>query len=473
MPFVNTGGHIAHGVGAQGAFLDNVQFDTGGGACWFSPTTIVYQHSEEDGWHLSFYNTTASPPSITQAHVNGANTLFGSGAGHWAAWLHGVGLFSSMGFTKTAASLLAMGKDGSIAYKPDYQAMGGLQLRRINGDELHLSDGPAADVYIVGDKQVVWQEGNVLKSYGMPPIKVLDGGVWFPKVIAVAGKWWISYYSGMYGNVLHPIDSLEGLKPVTTMGDAWCDMAVLTGQPNVIRFAWSTTQGEAAGDVHYTDIDVTDVDTALLGTGTTISSTTAPLPLDAVIDETGTRTITSMGTFGVAAAAEELVTLPIEIFPAFPNESGYGRIVHPILGAFDYEVKPDEWVNIDADAIIPPVWASSRTLTSAANVLWQGHLRDVVVEERWKALGGLAMPITQLRMLLAIWTTPIDPDVGYVHWHPNYITQVGFKVLPVQLSAGGQGITFDDVVNYKDEDGEPIGWITAPVTFQLKLVERL
>jgi hypothetical protein len=131
-------------------------------------------------------------------------------------------------------------------------------------------------------------------------------------------------------------------------------------------------------------------------------------------------------------------------------------------------------VNIDAEAIVAPVWASSRTLTGAANVLWNGHIRDVTVEERWKALGGLAMPITQLRMLMAIWTTPVDPDVGYVLWYPSYITVAGFKVLPINLSAGGgQGIAFDDVVNYKDEFGDPIGWITAPVTFQLKLVERL
>jgi hypothetical protein len=104
--------------------------------------------------------------------------------------------------------------------------------------------------------------------------------------------------------------------------------------------------------------------------------------------------------------------------------------------------------------------------------LWNGHIRDVVVEERWKALGGLAMPITQLRMLLAIWTNPIDPDVGYVQWYPNYISSVGFKVLPVNLSTG-QGIVFDDIVNYKDPEGNPIGWISAPVSFTMKLVERL
>lgn len=188
---------------------------------------------------------------------------------------------------------------------------------------------------------------------------------------------------------------------------------------------------------------------------------------------TGAVIISNSGTFGVAAATEQVVTLPIEVFPTFPEASGRGRLVHPILGAFDYEVKPDQWVNIDADAIIPPIWSSTRTLTSAANVLWEGNIRDVVVEERWRAMGGLAMTISQFRMLLAIWTTPVDPDVGYVHWHPNYITQVAFKVLPVMLSAGGQGVVLDDIVNYLDQDGENIGWVTDPVTLQMKLVERL
>lgn len=187
----------------------------------------------------------------------------------------------------------------------------------------------------------------------------------------------------------------------------------------------------------------------------------------------GTLVLSNSGVFSVIGASEEVVTIPLQIYPAFPSESGNGRLIHPTLGAFDYEYKPDEWVNIDADAIIPPVWASTRTMTSAANVLWDGNIRDVVVEERWKSLGGLAMPITQLRMMMAIWTTPVDPDIGYVTWYPNYISAHGFKVLPVNLSVGGTGIALDDVINYKDEDGQPIGWVTSPVTFTLKLVERL
>jgi len=186
----------------------------------------------------------------------------------------------------------------------------------------------------------------------------------------------------------------------------------------------------------------------------------------------GIVTISNNNAFGVNSAAEAVEIIDLPIWPAAPLASGFGRIVHPVLGGYDYEVKPDEWVNIDADVIIPPIWASTRTMTSAANVLWDGNIRDVVVEERWKALGGLAMPIGQLRMLMSIWTMPMDPDEGFVTWYPNYISPLGFQVLPVNLTAGGQGLVFDDVVNYTDANG-PDGWATQPVVFTLKLVARL
>lgn len=190
-----------------------------------------------------------------------------------------------------------------------------------------------------------------------------------------------------------------------------------------------------------------------------------PEPTTAVAE-----TLTSTATFDVVAGVEALATIELNILPSFMGE-GNGRIEHPFIGAFDYEVKPDEWVNIDKNSpVIMPMWASSQTLTSTANTLWLGDLKDVVIEERWTGKGGISMPITQLRMLMTIWTTPIDPDVGYVHWYPNYITQMAFKVLPLNLTVGGQGIALDDVSNYKDEDGEHIGWATGPVVLTLKLV---
>lgn len=208
------------------------------------------------------------------------------------------------------------------------------------------------------------------------------------------------------------------------------------------------------------------------GSPTVLVASTGVTDGDGQISGThGVTVVSTGGSFDVPLGDEALVTLEIQVYP---TKKSMGRLIHPIMGTFDYEVKPDEWVNIDKhDAIIPPLWASSRTLTSAANVLWDGVLQDVTAVERWKAPGGLSMPITQLRMLMAVWTNPLDPDIGYVRWYPNYITDMGFKVLPVMLSVGSQGVQFDDVVNYKDEDGEPIGWVTEPVTFQMKLVARL
>jgi hypothetical protein len=289
--------------------------------------------------------------------------------------------------------------------------------------------------------------------------------------------WWCIYQDSTGRLLLHPVTSNKGYV-LTGAGSLTYNPDLVRLSATTIRVAWSVTQGEEPQNIVTRDIQIqvdtrTELGTATPPTWDPSQDAGAGGPGGTTGVSVGTVTLRSEGTFDVVGAAEELVTLPIEVWPAFPVESGHGRIIHPILGAFDYEVKPDEWVNIDADAIIAPVWSSTRTLTSASNVLWQGNLRDVTIEERWKALGGLSMPITQLRMLLAIWTTPVDPDVGYVQWFPNYITNVGFKVLPVMLAAGGQGVTFDDIVNYKDEDGEPIGWMTNPVTFTLKLVGRL
>lgn len=182
--------------------------------------------------------------------------------------------------------------------------------------------------------------------------------------------------------------------------------------------------------------------------------------------------LTSSSTITVASSTIMTTSTQLQVLPPYLAPNGKGKIVHPLLGAFDYEVKPDEWVNVDGDVIIPPVWSSSKTLSGAANTLWAGNIRDVVAEERWNQ--PLSMPITQLRIFLFIWTTPIDPAVGYVQWYPNYINNNGYNVIPLSLSAGDQdNLVFDDVVNTKDFAGNPDGWMTKPVTFKLKLVARI
>jgi hypothetical protein len=199
-------------------------------------------------------------------------------------------------------------------------------------------------------------------------------------------------------------------------------------------------------------------------------------------------TLTSSGTFTVAGSSEySQVEYSGSVLPPVSYPQGNGRIIHPVLGAFDYQCKPDEWLNIDGDAVIAPTWASTKTLKGAAHSLWLGDIRDVVCEERWLGKDGLAMPASQMRMLLAIWIIPVDPTIGYVQWYPNYTTNIGYNVLPVDLVVGSAGrssmarmagvgyqvIVLDDVVNTKDIDGGLDGWITQPVTFFLKLVGRI
>ena len=182
--------------------------------------------------------------------------------------------------------------------------------------------------------------------------------------------------------------------------------------------------------------------------------------------------LTSSGSFIVVAGAtpvQSIATAPI--LPVVSAPSGNGRLVHPTLGAFDYEVKPDEWCNVDGDLIVVPTWAYNKTLTGGVNVLWQGNIKDVVIEERWKQ--SMAMTISQLRLMLAVFMNPVDPASGYVQLWPNYANDNGYKVIPIGLSVGGQGITLTDLINSKDSDGNPGGWVESSVVFTLKVAGRV
>lgn len=480
-------GNYCHGVAGAGAYYNNTQFDGGGsgGVVWYDDHTLVYQHVDK------LYSYDIKTHAKTQIDTRGTNFTAGSGYGHWAAMLvPEVYSSESVGYSSSEASILTqgaeglnrMGPDGSLLIKPVYQSNGPCSVRELDGNIYDFEPDIAYDPIIVAPGQILWHVGGVLKSYGFPTVQVRAGAKWRPRAIQIQGDWWISYWQDYGGDgtltgtiVVHPIDVLEGYEIV---GSGWYDISALSSDPNKIRIIWASNQGETAGSITVHDIKLDkdvrkDLSTAGIvvvegraNTGTSGGGTTEA-------GAAGTITLSTKGDIGVVGMPEELVQPEPEAFPSYPMESGKGRIVHPLLGPFDYEVKPDEWVNIDADAVIPPMWSSTRTLTSAANVLWAGVLRDVTIIERWKPIGGLSMPITQLRMLIDIWTNPIDPEDGFVKWYPTYITQVGFRVLPVGLSVGSAGIQFDDVVNYLDEHGKNIGWVTETVTLQMRLVERL
>lgn len=164
-------------------------------------------------------------------------------------------------------------------------------------------------------------------------------------------------------------------------------------------------------------------------------------------------------------------SIVLPVLPPLVAPFGKGKISHPTLGTFDYSTKPDQWLNVDSDVIIKPTWTSTRTLSSGANVLWQGNVKDVLVTEKWNQ--ALAMPVSQLRMLLAIYTNPVDPSVGYCQWFPNYVNNFVYNVIPQTLSVGGsEDFVFDDIINALDQFGLPDGWISNPVTFAIKIVSK-
>lgn len=179
-------------------------------------------------------------------------------------------------------------------------------------------------------------------------------------------------------------------------------------------------------------------------------------------------TLTSSATFTVGDGATATEQLALTILPAVAAPSGKGRLVHPTLGTYDYARAPDQWTNMDGDAIIAPTWASTRTLGGASNTLWQGKLRDVEVIERWNADGGLSMTVDQLRMLVSHWSNPPDPAVARVKWYPTYVNANGYEVALVSLTVGGgDGISLNHVIFNE------AGYVNFDVELRLRILGKL
>lgn len=175
-------------------------------------------------------------------------------------------------------------------------------------------------------------------------------------------------------------------------------------------------------------------------------------------------TLTSEDTFSIGAnpsITTESVTVTVVAPPTAPG--GKGRLIHPSLGTYDYEIAPDEWTNLDTDILVPPVWQHERTLKGGTSTRWSGYLRDVEVVERW--LNRYVMLGPQFRMLVDMWRNPPTPP-SYVIWCPNYITALQYKVEIVSISTGGsQGITLDYTVLQGD------GFIKGPLELTYKIID--
>lgn len=176
--------------------------------------------------------------------------------------------------------------------------------------------------------------------------------------------------------------------------------------------------------------------------------------------------LTATTNFTILDASPVIESIVLSVVAAAAPGTGKGRMIHPTLGALDYTLAPHEWTNMAEDAIIAPIWTSQMTLSSSSNTLWPGSLRDVAPEERWIPSAGLSMPLAMLKALVAFWMNPPDPAVGFIEWHPSYVTALKFQVIIVGIEVGGAPMTMSpqsvgtDLVEY-------------PVTVKLRIVGRV
>jgi hypothetical protein len=179
-------------------------------------------------------------------------------------------------------------------------------------------------------------------------------------------------------------------------------------------------------------------------------------------------TLTSSTFFTVQNQPTLVETIQLTVVPAGTGAAGgYGRLVHPTFGTLDYTLPPHEWTNLDSDVMVPPTWAATKTLTSTANTLWAGALRDVVVTESWLPEGGLSMPMPMLRLLLAFYLNPPDLAAGsYIEWYPTYSCGLGFKVILEGLDIDGNTLKMTPQTKYTD-------LIEFPISLKIRPVARL
>ena len=255
MPTLSSRGDITHGVGGGYASLNNAAFSRGAAGGFIDDDTIGFIDGTDDLWMASRYHIPTG--TISRLADVPANHMF-AGGGH-AAWWFGAqsdarGVHATTGFRAVDGGLLGMGPDAAIVYKPSYQSNGPTMVRELDGSEWKLTDGHADYLSIQGERRILWMERMQVYTCNMPqPRFAPDGGIWKAEAMFAAGGWWITYYSGAHGIVLHPFDSFVGFAHLPK-GDGWHSARAIDHR--TIRIATAVSVAEQAGHIWVRDYDV-------------------------------------------------------------------------------------------------------------------------------------------------------------------------------------------------------------------------
>lgn len=282
MPKLNSRGDVAHGVGGSPLGLNNDSVGFGPTLGWKDDDTIAFCNGN-DNWIVStlhvptrhieridfFGQPVALPPPTRRALsrsfsrspyqvATSANHGY-SGGGHIHCWYGSPGadrgVYSTTKFRRLDAGLLQGGYDGAMVFKPNYQSNGPTNVREVDGAIWKLTDGSPAYVHHVGAGRCISLEvPGVVIPHNLPALNVdTTGGIWKTEIAFAGGQWWISYYSGAHGIVLHPFGSFNGYA-VLPKGDGWHTIREIS--PTVIRVAVATGEGEHPGQIWMRDYDV-------------------------------------------------------------------------------------------------------------------------------------------------------------------------------------------------------------------------
>lgn len=263
---------VAAGQAAQVSIDRGIVHPRGTAVCWLTSTRLLFNAlisapGDPEVWQLRTYDVMTGALGEVPNGSRGANAIAAGGGGKWFAWLDRFGVYDAAGNVWSGAGLAgptvsgdgrgAAGRDGSLAMVTDRGNGRGLLLYPPSGPAITLPDIAIGKLTIESASVVCWTENNQVVAWGTPtqPAPQLDPvfsaqSLWTgrERLLLVTGydRLWLRKWSEAIGYLVVPT-------PTAFSADA------VALSPDLIRVSWSTTAGEAPGDIAWLDIAVADL----------------------------------------------------------------------------------------------------------------------------------------------------------------------------------------------------------------------
>lgn len=151
-----------------------------------------------------------------------------------------------------------------------------------------------------------------------------------------------------------------------------------------------------------------------------------------------------------------------------PQELSYptSALASPLV----FELNPQLWTNMQAEALTRPLYAAQRTLQKTANVQFVGDITDLEVKLTWMGGGDrIAMTWTFFSQLYNyFFNVPDVASAGYISWKPKDLNNHDYRILFTNLEVGGQNtIQLDSLTKASD------GFVHDAVTATFRIIDKI